>query len=86
MNSAIARPTPETTTQRARREQAGADLKYPSRMAIPAEWKTAKTAYDEFGKVKCFGCEGGYGYSGWVDWPRDEAVTAPRRSRPAGAA
>ena len=47
-------------------------IAYPSRMPIPQEWKAAKQAYDEFGKVKCFGCEGGYAYSGWPDWPRDE--------------
>lgn len=62
----------ETSTERARREQAAADAKYPSRMAIPPEWKTAKDAYDAFGKVKCFGCEGGYAYAGVPDWPRDE--------------
>lgn len=65
-------PRRETATERARREQATADAKYPSRMAIPAEWKTAKDAYDAFGKVKCFGCEGGYAYAGWPSWPRDE--------------
>lgn len=64
--------TPETSTQRARSEMAANDVKYPSRMPVPEEWKTAKAAYDEFGKVKCVGCEGGYAFSGWVDWPRDE--------------
>ena len=67
-----ARPAPETATARARREMAANDAKYPSRMTIPAEWKEAKAAYEEFGKVKCFGCEGGYAYSGWPEWPRDE--------------
>jgi len=62
----------ETSTERARREQTIADAKYPSRMPIPAEWKAAKDAYDAFGKVKCFGCEGGYAYAGWPSWPRDE--------------
>jgi len=71
-DTAAAVSKPETSTERARREMAASDAKYPSRMTIPAEWKTAKTAYDEFGKVKCFGCEGGYAYSGWPDWPRDE--------------
>lgn len=66
-----ARPA-ETSTQRARREMAASDLKYPSRMPIPDEWKTAKAAYDEFGKVKCMSCEGGFAFSGWPDWPRDE--------------
>ncbi|WP_447724331.1 hypothetical protein [Sphingomonas koreensis] len=69
--ASTARPASETSTQRARREMAASDAKYPSRMTIPAEWKTAKAAYDEFGKVKCFGCEGGYAFSGWPDWPRD---------------
>ncbi|MEI4508880.1 hypothetical protein WBQ88_19725 [Sphingopyxis sp. CCNWLW253] len=63
---------PETATQRAQRKMAASDAKYPSRMTIPDDWKTAKAAYDEFGKVKCMSCEGGYGYSGWPDWPRDE--------------
>ena len=44
-----------------RRAKADA-IAYPSRMPIPQEWKAAKQAYDEFGKVKCFGCEGGYAY------------------------
>lgn len=61
-----------SATERARREMAAADAKYPSRMPIPSEWQAAKAAYEEFGKVKCFGCEGGYAYSGWPDWPRDE--------------
>jgi len=69
---AAERKPAETSTQRAKREMAANDAKYPSRMTIPAEWKTAKTAYDEFGKVKCFGCEGGFAFSGWPDFPRDE--------------
>ncbi|MCW1431109.1 hypothetical protein OLX23_18520 [Novosphingobium sp. JCM 18896] len=68
----------ETATQRAARRQAEADAQYPSRMPIPAEWKTAKTAYTEFGKVRCTGCEGGYAYSGWPSWPRDEFSGAYR--------
>lgn len=62
----------ETATQRAARRQAEADSQYPSRMPIPAEWEAAKSAYTEFGKVRCTGCEGGYAYSGWPNWPRDE--------------
>lgn len=69
---AATRPPAETSTQRAARRQSEADAQYPSRMAIPAEWKTAKDAYTEFGKVRCTGCEGGFAYSGWPDWPRDE--------------
>ncbi|RHW18849.1 hypothetical protein D1610_01485 [Sphingomonas gilva] len=67
-----ARAAPISATERARREMAAADAKYPSRMPIPPEWQAAKEAYDEFGKVVCFGCEGGHAYSGWPDWPRDE--------------
>lgn len=63
---------PETATQRAQRKMAASDAKYPSRMTIPDDWKTAKATYDEFGKVKCTGCEGGYTFAGWPDWPRDE--------------
>lgn len=63
---------PETATERARREMAASDAKYPSRMPIPDDWKTAKTAYEAFGKVRCSGCEGGYTQAGWPDWPRDE--------------
>lgn len=62
----------ETATQRAQRKMTANDAKYPSRMTISDDWKTAKAAYDEFGKVKCISCEGGYGFSGWPDWPRDE--------------
>ncbi len=63
---------PETATQRAQRKMAANDAKYPSRMTIADDWKAAKTAYDAFGKVRCTGCEGGYAYAGWIDWPRDE--------------
>lgn len=65
-------PPAETATQRAQSKVAANDAKYPSRMTIPAEWTTAKAAYDAFGKVRCSECEGGYAYSGWVSWPRDE--------------
>lgn len=71
-NEAPAQPAGETATQRAARRQAEADAQYPSRMKIPAEWTSAKEAYDAFGKVKCFGCEGGYANAGWPSWPRDE--------------
>jgi hypothetical protein len=47
-------------------------IAYPSRMPIAEEWKTAKQAYEDFGKVRCSDCEGGYAYSGWPSWPRDE--------------
>jgi hypothetical protein len=50
-----------------------AAARYPSQaITIPQHWKAAKEAYDEFGKVRCTGCEGGYAYSGWPSWPRDE--------------
>lgn len=62
----------ETATERAARRQAESDRQYPSRMEIPVEWRTAKDAYAEFGKVRCTGCEGGFAYSGWPSWPRDE--------------
>lgn len=62
----------EFATGRASRRQAESDTQYPSRMEIPAEWRTAKDAYTEFGKVRCTGCEGGFAYSGWPSWPRDE--------------
>jgi hypothetical protein len=73
-SDAAAKPAaaPETATGRAQREMAANDAKYPSRMAIAEEWKTAKAAYDAFGKVRCTSCEGGYAYAGWIDWPRDE--------------
>ncbi len=70
----------ETATQRAARRQAETDAQYPSRMAIPAQWKADKDAYTEFGKVKCFGCEGGYAYAGWPAWPRDEFDGKPNGS------
>lgn len=69
---AINASAPETATQRAQRKMAANDAKYPSRMTIPDDWKTAKAAYDAFGKVSCTGCEGGYTFAGWPDWPRDE--------------
>lgn len=70
-SSDAARPA-ETATERAARRQAESDKQYPSRMDIPQEWRTAKDAYTEFGKVRCTGCEGGFAYSGWPSWPRDE--------------
>jgi hypothetical protein len=55
-----------------RRKPKAEAIAYPSRMPIPEEWKAAKQAYEEFGKVRCSDCEGGYAYSGWPSWPRDE--------------
>lgn len=71
-DGAPAQPAGETATARAARRRAEVDARYPSRMTMPAEWTSAKEAYDSFGKVKCFGCEGGYANAGWPSWPRDE--------------
>lgn len=54
-------------------KQAVAAARYPSQaITIPLHWKAAKEAYDEFSKVRCDDCEGGYAYSGRPEWPRDE--------------
>jgi hypothetical protein len=47
-------------------------VKYPSRMAPPSGFATTKQAYDDFGKVRCSSCEGGYAFDGWPKFPRDE--------------
>lgn len=59
------RPQPVSATERARREQAAADLKYPSRMAIAADKKAEIDAYNALGEVRCQGCEGGITNEGW---------------------
>ncbi len=41
-------------------------------MPPPADFKGIKAAYDNFGKVRCNSCEGGYAYDGWPSYPRDE--------------
>lgn len=52
---------------------AAAAARYPSQViTVPQHWKVAKESYDEFGKVPCTGCEGGFAFSGWASFPRDE--------------
>lgn len=63
---------PASATERARRQMAAEDVKYPSRMPPPADFAAVKAAYDAFGKVRCSDCEGGYSYDGWPSFPRDE--------------
>lgn len=67
-----AQSPPQSAPEPPVRRQAESDVQYPSRMEIPREWRTAKDAYTEFGKVRCTGCEGGFAYSGWPSWPRDQ--------------
>jgi hypothetical protein len=47
-------------------------VKYPSRMSPPSGFAMTKAAYDEFGKVRCSSCEGGYAFDGWPKFPRNE--------------
>lgn len=47
------------------------EIKYPSRMPEPDGFAAVKKAYDDFGKVRCTSCEGGYAYDGWAVFPRD---------------
>ncbi|RJF93655.1 hypothetical protein [Sphingomonas cavernae] len=56
---------PASATERARREMAAADAKYPSRMAIPADKKAEIDAYKALGVVRCSACEGGTTNEGW---------------------
>ena len=39
----------------------------PGLMPIAAEIKDRKRAFDEFGKVRCSSCEGGYSYDSWAN-------------------
>ena len=41
-------------------------LSRPDQIAVPAEIKAQKTAFDEFGKVACSSCEGGVSYDSWA--------------------
>lgn len=54
------------------RPKAAPGLSYPSEIARPAGFEAAKRSYDEFGKVDCDDCEGGFAYDGWAVFPRDE--------------
>jgi hypothetical protein len=56
-------PTSASATQK---------VKYPSRISPPSRFATTKAAYDQFGKVRCSSCEGGYAFDGWPKFPRDE--------------
>ncbi|MHA4837900.1 hypothetical protein [Sphingopyxis sp. MSC1_008] len=47
-------------------------IAYPSQLPEPEGFAAAKKAYDDFGKVRCTSCEGGYAYDGWPVFPRDE--------------
>ena len=47
-------------------------IAYPSELPDPEGFAAVKKAYDDFGKVRCTGCEGGYAYDGWPVFPRDE--------------
>ena len=39
---------------------------YPGTINVGAEIKAKKDAFDEFGKVRCSDCEGGYSYDSWT--------------------
>ena len=54
------------------RQAAGAGPSYPSKIPAPPTFAAAKRAYDEFGKVDCMECEGGFAFDGWPAYPRDE--------------
>jgi len=55
-----ARPAPSPTA-----------AKYPSQLAKPENFAAIKQAYEDFGKVRCTSCEGGFAYDGWPVFPRD---------------
>lgn len=46
-------------------------IAYPSQLPVPEGFAAVKKAYDDFGKVRCTSCEGGYAYDGWPVFPRD---------------
>lgn len=56
----------------AARKQSASTVQYPSQMPPPDGFAAVKQAYDDFGKVRCTSCEGGYAYDGWAVFPRDE--------------
>lgn len=39
---------------------------YPGTITVGADIKAKKDAFDEFGKVRCNDCEGGYSYDSWT--------------------
>jgi len=41
-------------------------VKYPSDLDFSAELEAEKKAFDEFSKVRCSDCEGGYSYDAWA--------------------
>ena len=57
--------TPAPVPARASSAQARG-YSYPNDIPVPAEAKAAKAAFDEFGKVDCSDCEGGYAYDSWA--------------------
>ncbi len=56
----------------ANRRAAASQVSYPSDLPKPADFAAVKVAFDEFGKDRCHGCEGGYAYDSWPAFPRDE--------------
>jgi hypothetical protein len=54
------------------RASAARTAKYPHELPKPADFAATKAVYDDFGKVACMSCEGGYAYDGWAAFPRDE--------------
>lgn len=54
------------------RASAASSLSYPSEIAKPAGFEAIRRAYDDFGKVACKECEGGFAFDGWAVFPRDD--------------
>jgi hypothetical protein len=58
----------EATSGTAQRSTAAETVyKRPGLMPVSEEIKARKKAFDEFGKVACSSCEGGYSYESWAN-------------------
>lgn len=60
--SSASAPMPAATRAAAGRN----DRRSPWDIEAPASAKAQKKAFDDFGKVRCNDCEGGYGYDSWA--------------------
>ena len=55
-----------TATPAKPKKAAPTPVTYPGTITVSAEIKAKKEAFDEFGKVRCSDCEGGYSYDSWT--------------------
>jgi hypothetical protein len=65
-SEAVAVPV-ASSTDAAREAESGTVYKRPGLMPVSEEIKAKKEAFDEFGKVHCSDCEGGYDYESWAN-------------------